>query len=86
MFVNNVGDPVTPMSSARQMSKLFAGSGILIVDGPGHGYAAAPSKCAYAIVATYFENGTVPEGETWCDTDVEASYYFEGPSPDWISQ
>lgn len=74
------------MSSARQMSKLFAGSGILIVDGPGHGYSAAPSKCANEIIAAYFENGTVPRQETWCDTDVEANYYFGGPAPDWTTE
>lgn len=76
LFVNTVADPVTPMSSARQMSKLFVGSGVLIVDGPGHGYASAPSKCANAIIANYFATGVVPAQETWCTPDVKAEYYF----------
>ena len=64
------------MSSARQMSKLFAGSGVLIVDGPGHGYSSAPSRCASRIIADYFTSGVVPASETWCKTSVKAEYYF----------
>lgn len=78
LFVNTVADPVTPMSSARQMSKLFAGSSVLIVDGPGHGYQEAPSKCAIGIIANYFATGAVPANETWCKTNVKAEYYFGG--------
>lgn len=76
LFVNTVADPVTPMSSARQMSKLFAGSSVLIVDGPGHGYQEAPSKCAITIINNYFATGAVPVNETWCKTNVKAEYYF----------
>jgi hypothetical protein len=68
------------------MSDLFAGSSVLIVNGPGHGYVSAPSKCANAIIANYFENGTVPEQETWCEPDVEANYYFGGPVEAWMSE
>jgi hypothetical protein len=78
LFVNTAGDPVTPRSSAQQMSKLFVGSGVLIVNGPGHGYQSAPSKCASTLIARYFANGTVPTQETWCEPDVEAKYYFGG--------
>jgi hypothetical protein len=78
LFVNTVGDPVTPRSSAHQMSKLFVGSGILIVNGPGHGYDSAPSKCADAAIAKYFADGTVPTEELVCEPDVEAKYYFGG--------
>jgi hypothetical protein len=60
------------------MSKLFAGSSVLVVNGPGHGYTSAPSKCADTIIATYFANGTVPAQETLCEPDNEASFYFGG--------
>src|SRR5690349_19759880 len=53
LFINTSGDPVTPTSSARIMSRLFKGSGVVIVEGPGHGYSSAPSKCADEAVATY---------------------------------
>jgi hypothetical protein len=86
LFVNTVGDPVTPMSSARRMSRLFNGSAVLIADGPGHGYSRAPSKCVNEIIAKYFEDGTVPEQETWCKTDVEADYYFGGEVPKWTTE
>lgn len=83
LFVNTPGDPVTPMSSARQMSKLFAGSSVFIVDIPGHGYLNAPSKCANDIIATYFKDGTVPDPETevWCQANenIKAEYYFGAP-------
>ena len=61
------------------MAGLFAGSGVVIVDGPGHGYASAPSKCANAIIAKYFASASVPQKETWCEPDVEADYYFGAP-------
>ncbi|KAJ4297760.1 hypothetical protein N0V90_005655 [Kalmusia sp. IMI 367209] len=82
LFVNTVADPVTPASSARQMSRLFEGSGVLIVDGPGHGYTNAPSECANEAIAAYWENGQVHAGETWCQTSADASYYFGGPIPE----
>lgn len=86
LFINTNGDPVTPTASARQMSKYFSGSGVIIVDGPGHGFEAAPSKCAYEAVNRYFRNGTVPRGEMWCKTDVDASYYFGADRPKWLQQ
>jgi hypothetical protein len=65
------------------MSKLFAGSGVLIVDGPGHGYTSAPSHCANDVIATYMKSGTVPKQEKWCTPDVKAEYYFGAPAEAW---
>jgi pimeloyl-ACP methyl ester carboxylesterase len=79
LFVNTPGDPVTPMSSAYQMSKLFSGSSVFIVNVPGHGYGNAPSNCTNDILAAYFADGVVPELGTTCEADVEANYYFGGP-------
>ena len=81
LFVNTPGDPVTPMSSAHQMSKLFVDSSVFIVNVPGHGYENAPSKCADDIIAKYFAEGTVPEPGVWCEADVKPDYYFGGVDP-----
>lgn len=78
LFVNTAADPVTPRSAAHVMSEYFGGSSWFIQNSPGHGYAGAPSKCTEDILAAYFADGTVPEKGTWCETDVEASYYFGG--------
>lgn len=82
LFINTVGDPVTPASAARQMSRLFAGSGVVIVDGPGHGYMSSPSDCANQAIAEYLESAIVPTEETWCETSVNADFYFGGPIPE----
>lgn len=79
LFVNTAGDPVTPRSSAVNMQRLFSGSAVLIQNSPGHGYSNAPSKCTEDIIAAYIANGTVPGESMWCETNVEANYYFGGP-------
>ena len=84
LFINTSGDPVTPAASCRDMSKLFAGSGVVIVEGPGHGYEAAPSKCAYAAVDNYWKTGDVPAQELSCEMDVTADYFFAGNTPSWL--
>lgn len=81
LFVNTAGDPVTPRSSAYNMQRLFSGSRVLIQNSPGHGYSSAPSKCTDDILAAYFADATLPEEGTWCETDVEANYYFGGLDP-----
>jgi hypothetical protein len=63
------------------MHRLFTDSSVFIHNSPGHGYANAPSKCSDAIIAAYFADATLPEYDTWCETDVEANYYFGGPDP-----
>lgn len=65
------------------MSKFFAGSGLVIVNGPGHGYKQAPSRCADMIVERYMSTGKVPDGETWCQTDVKAEWYFGAKGEGW---
>ncbi|KAF2819254.1 hypothetical protein CC86DRAFT_362654 [Ophiobolus disseminans] len=83
LFVNTVADHVTPTASARQMSKLFAGSGVVIVNGPGHGYTTSPSRCSNAIISKYMKDGTVPEKETLCEPDAKADYYFGAKAEAW---
>ena len=82
LFINTVADPITPRSAAYQMSALFEGSAVILVNGPGHGYASAPSDCADQYLAAYFADGTMPEtDDIWCEPDVEANYYFGGLDP-----
>lgn len=83
LFVSSSGDPVTPIGSARKMSRFFPGSGMLVVDVPGHAYAHRDpvSQCADEIIAEYWNTGTVPTEEKWCRTSVDASFYFPGPAP-----
>lgn len=76
LFVNTPGDPVTPMSAVHQMSKLLGGSSWFIQNSPGHSTTESKSKCTDDIVLAYFKDGTVPEAGTWCETDVEAKWYF----------
>ena len=72
LFISTNGDPVTPSNNCRDMSAFFAGSGIVIVEGPGHGYYSAPSKCAFDLAAKYMKDGSVPESEVLCQMDVKA--------------
>jgi pimeloyl-ACP methyl ester carboxylesterase len=81
LFINTVADPITPRSAAYQMSALFEGSAVILVNGPGHGFSSSPSDCANQYLAAYFADGTVPEAHTWCETSVEADYYFGGVDP-----
>jgi poly(3-hydroxyalkanoate) synthetase len=86
LFVNTMDDHVTPPSGTRQMAKLFEGSRLVIMNGPGHAYSSAPSRCTNAIMKEYMSTGTVPSEETWCEPDVEAEYYFGGETEDWTSE
>lgn len=74
------GDPVTPVGSAREMSRLFPGSGMVVVDVPGHPYRDLFSQCGDKIIAEYWNSGDVPAEETWCETSVSAGAYFSGPA------
>ncbi|KAH6613197.1 hypothetical protein C7974DRAFT_405354 [Boeremia exigua] len=64
------------------MPAFFAGSGVVIIEGPGHGYERAPSKCAFDLVVKYMKDGIFPENEVTCQMDVKADYFCGCPSPD----
>jgi poly(3-hydroxyalkanoate) synthetase len=76
LFVNTAADPVTPMSSVHDMSRLFGGSSWFIQNSPGHSYHNSKSKCTDDIILAYLKDGTVPEVGTWCEPDVEPKWYF----------
>ncbi|KAH8719255.1 hypothetical protein GQ44DRAFT_829351 [Phaeosphaeriaceae sp. PMI808] len=86
LFINTLGDPVTPASSVHNMKKLFTGPDAIFVVGPGHGYESALSKCANAIIAKYFADGTVPDKDVLCKTNVKPRNHLNlSPSLDWCN-
>ncbi|KAK4176535.1 Alpha/Beta hydrolase protein [Triangularia setosa] len=72
LFVNNHADNVTPLVSARNNSRAFPGSAVLVQEGYGHTSLAAPSRCTAGWVRRYFQEGELPEdkeGEVGCKSD-----------------
>ncbi|KAK4231079.1 TAP-like protein-domain-containing protein [Podospora fimiseda] len=65
LFVNNIGDNVTPLVSARRNSELFEKSVVLVQEGYGHTSLAAGSRCMAEKVRGYFQEGKVT-GEGRC--------------------
>ncbi|KAL4751067.1 hypothetical protein BDW72DRAFT_100496 [Aspergillus terricola var. indicus] len=71
LFVNNILDPVTPVASAKKMSRAFPGSVLLQQDSEGHCTLAAPSVCVSQSIRKYFQTGELPAPETVCDADLK---------------
>jgi hypothetical protein len=71
MFVNGKFDPITPWSSAVNVSGGFEGSVLLEHGGVGHGMYAHPSLCTAKAVQAYFGDGVLPEPGTRCEPDVD---------------
>ncbi|KAK5052069.1 hypothetical protein LTR84_002873 [Exophiala bonariae] len=70
LVIGNTYDPVTPLSSARNMSSLLPGSVLLEHHGYGHTSLAQPSLCTARIMREYFTNGTLPNEGTICEATV----------------
>ncbi|KAF9529062.1 TAP-like protein-domain-containing protein [Crepidotus variabilis] len=68
MLIGNKADPVTPLASAKKMSKGFHGSVVLTQDSGGHASIAAPSICTMKYIQDYFVKGTLPKEGTVCPT------------------
>ncbi|KAK2460055.1 hypothetical protein APHAL10511_007932 [Amanita phalloides] len=60
LLIGNTADPLTPLASAKKMSKGFPGSVVLTQDSAGRCSFSAPSVCTIKHVKAYFENGTLP--------------------------
>lgn len=76
LFIGNIADNVTPLLSARNNSARFPGSVVLVQKSYGHCSLAAPSTCSAKVIKAYFQNGTLPRPDTYCDQDYEL---FEDP-------
>ncbi|KAL1836388.1 hypothetical protein VTJ49DRAFT_5226 [Mycothermus thermophilus] len=75
LLIGNSYDPVTPISSAFNVSQGLEGSVVLRHNGYG------PSVCTARAVMEYFNNGTLPEPGTVCEPDnpLIPGSRWEGP-------
>ncbi|KAK0748457.1 Alpha/Beta hydrolase protein [Apiosordaria backusii] len=70
LFVNNEADNVTPLVSARNNSRAFPGSAVLVQEGGyGHTSLAAPSVCTAGRIRRYFQRGEMPKEGEGCKSD-----------------
>ncbi|KLO05805.1 hypothetical protein SCHPADRAFT_933433 [Schizopora paradoxa] len=76
LLVSNRADPVAPLQAAYKMSKGFEGSVVLTQNNSGHCSTSATSLCTHKAVRAYFQNGTLPEKGTVCET--ESSIFYRG--------
>ncbi|PSN59768.1 alpha/beta-hydrolase, partial [Corynespora cassiicola Philippines] len=72
MMVNNVNDPVTPLSVAWDVAFGFKGSRMLIQNGHGHGVMNHRSECTVKAIREYFDSGVLPDYGTVCEPDKAA--------------
>lgn len=69
LFIGNIADNVTPLLSARNNSERFPGSVVLVQNSYGHCTLAAPSTCSAKVINAYFQHGTLPDPDTYCDQE-----------------
>ncbi|KAI1337286.1 TAP-like protein-domain-containing protein [Xylariaceae sp. FL0016] len=70
LFIGNTYDPVTPATSAYNMSATYEGSRVVEQVGFGHASLSQVSACTGSIIAAYFTNGTLPAESVKCAVDV----------------
>ncbi|KAJ3106211.1 hypothetical protein HDU97_006844 [Phlyctochytrium planicorne] len=71
LIAGNVLDPVTPLESARNVSKILGpdNSALLIQETAGHCTIAQPSVCTLSYIRGLFVNGTYPVDGTRCESE-----------------
>jgi len=68
LVVGNAHDPATPIHGARTVHDLFTNSGMLKLNGWGHG--AITNTCVTAAYDAYYVDGTLPASGTVCQPDA----------------
>ena len=69
LLLSSLHDPITPLASARRVSKSHPGSKVLVQNGVGHcTLLSGPSECTRRNVQAYMENGTMPAVDE-CEQD-----------------
>ncbi|GIZ44686.1 hypothetical protein CKM354_000787700 [Cercospora kikuchii] len=84
LFASNLIDGVTSLKGAQRMRDAFKGSGLLIVDGEGHGTWSSPSLCAAKGVRHYFQTGELPDTSKHCLPAKRAFLGEKGPHTEKI--
>ncbi|KAJ7289246.1 Alpha/Beta hydrolase protein [Mycena rebaudengoi] len=71
LFVSNAHDPVSPISSGRQMVDLFGKENARLLENNAYGHASTsePSLCIAKAVREYMINGTLPIEGTICEPE-----------------
>ncbi|KAI0886433.1 alpha/beta-hydrolase [Annulohypoxylon maeteangense] len=69
LYVANMADNVSPLVSARNNSRGFPGSVVLVQNSYGHTSLSAASVCTAGYIRAYFQNGTLPKPGTTCEPD-----------------
>ncbi|KAF2220346.1 TAP-like protein-domain-containing protein [Elsinoe ampelina] len=72
LFVSSKHDPITPLVSARNVTKAFPGSRLLVQNSVGHTASSIPSNCTTSHLQQYFANGTLPKKHTICQPNDPA--------------
>ncbi|CAG9986628.1 unnamed protein product [Clonostachys byssicola] len=76
LILSTTYDPVCPLKSARIARDAFKNSRLIEVEGYGHCSSSLPSSCLTAHVRNFLYNGTLPERDVWCESDMD---YFRPP-------
>lgn len=79
LIVSNTHDPITPLTSGRELNTLMGDSSTLLVQkSAGHCSLGSVSVCTQRWYRRYFVDGLLPDDETLCEIDKG---YFPADAP-----